>query len=149
MGGDNRCILDWSRSVRKKRKLEAAASENEQTLITEYIKILDDVQYLIKHNEQLSQLLNTQLSKPAIEPAVSGGSILGKITAAIKFNADKCPTQRRHDDTIKKFSTALYILCGSIGYEFLHKSIPQALPSLRTVQTAQVFSYTRGRVSIR
>ncbi len=40
---------------------------------------------------------------------------------------------RRHNETIKKFATILYIYTGSMAYEFIHRNLPEALPSLRTV----------------
>ena len=35
---------------------------------------------------------------------------------------------------LKKFATSLFICCGPLAYHFLHQNIPEALPSLRTVQ---------------
>lgn len=36
---------------------------------------------------------------------------------------------------MKKFSTSLFIYCGSLSYEFIYRNLSHALPSLRTVQT--------------
>ena len=35
----------------------------------------------------------------------------------------------------EKFSTSLFIYCGSLSYEFIYRNLSHALPSLRTVQT--------------
>lgn len=42
--------------------------------------------------------------------------------------------QRRHTEVLKKFATLLYINAGSMAYQFIQGNIPEALPSLRTVQ---------------
>lgn len=49
-------------------------------------------------------------------------------------NAGKQKTQRRHTEVLKKFATLLYINAGSMAYQFIQGNIPEALPSLRTVQ---------------
>ena len=142
-GGFTKCSLDWSRTARKKRKLDIAASDNQQTLITDYIEVLDEVHHLLKQNAHLSELLKKQLAtRMSNTPALSAGSILDRITTAIKTNSGKNPKQRRHDENIKKFSTALYILCGSMAYEFIHKNLPQAMPSVRTIQSTIHSQYT-------
>ena len=48
-------------------------------------------------------------------------------------NCLKFPTQRRHNNLIKQFATALFVYSGPIAYNFLHKNMPECLPSLRTV----------------
>ena len=57
-------------------------------------------------------------------------------------NCSKIPTQRRHDSLIKQFATALFVYSGPIAYNFMHKSIPEGLPSLRTVQRLVHSNYT-------
>ena len=62
------------------------------------------------------------------------------------FNAEKnyskLPTQRRHDNIMKQFVTALFVYSGPVAYNFIHKNIPECLPSLRTVQRLVDGSYT-------
>ena len=50
-------------------------------------------------------------------------------------NVGKTNSQKRHSLVLKKFSTLLLINAGSMAYEFIHKNMPEALPSLRTVQS--------------
>ena len=64
--------------------------------------------------------------------------VLEKIADTVKKNASKVPFSCRYDEVITKFSIALYILSGSMAYEFIHHNIPQALPCLRTVQKKKV-----------
>ena len=49
-------------------------------------------------------------------------------------NVSMLPKQRRHLDILKKFATSLFIYSGPMTYEFLHRNMQEALPSLRTVQ---------------
>ncbi len=67
--------------------------------------------------------------------------MLETIATAMKTNAGKIPVHRRHGEVIKKFAVALYILCGSMAYDFIYYNLPQALPSLRTVQSTVQSKY--------
>lgn len=48
----------------------------------------------------------------------------------------KCLSIPLKEDTLRflKNSTAPFIYCGPLAYDFLHQNMSQALPSLRTVQ---------------
>ena len=106
-----------------------------QTRLTDYFHVLDEVQHLLKKNQQLSDTISQSLHTELL--GTSGttiGTLLQKVLKNIEYNTGKIPTQRRHDTIIKKFATALYIFAGPMAYDFIHKNLPQALPSLRTVQ---------------
>ena len=49
-------------------------------------------------------------------------------------NVGKEKRQRQHPEVLKKFATLIDINAGSIAYQFIQGNIPEALPSLRTVQ---------------
>ena len=49
-------------------------------------------------------------------------------------NLEKLPKQRRHQQLLRKFFISLFIYCGPLAYDFIHSNMPEALPSLRTVQ---------------
>ena len=51
------------------------------------------------------------------------------------------PQGRRHSEVVKKFATSLFLLAGSMAYNLVHKNMPTAIPSLRTVQGAIHFQY--------
>ena len=53
----------------------------------------------------------------------------------LKEMPKKSCTQHRHPEILKKFATALFIYAGPLAYEFIQQNMPEALPSLRTVQT--------------
>ena len=61
-------------------------------------------------------------------------AVFQRLIANAERNLDKQPQQVRHDIILKKFATSLFIYCGSRAYTFIHNNMPQALPSLRTVQ---------------
>ena len=60
--------------------------------------------------------------------------LLKQLLANAEQNVIKVPQQRRHGQILKKFATSLFIYSGPLAYEFLQKNLPEALPSLRTVQ---------------
>ena len=109
--------------------------DSTQTYITDYFKVLDDIETLAKENEKLSKLLKQCCTNKYID---TGGHGLTPILRQILINAEKnvCkyPTQRRHTEILKKFATALFIYCGPLSYEFIHQNMCQVLPSLRSVQ---------------
>lgn len=101
------------------------------TTITDYFKVLDEIETLAKQNEELSKLLKECGSNKYFE---TGGHGLTPILRQILTNAEKnvCkhPTQRRHTEILKKFATALFIYCSPLSYEFIHQNMCQVLPSL-------------------
>ena len=62
-------------------------------------------------------------------------TILKQLMINAEKNVGKTNSQKRHSLVLKKFSTLLLINAGSMAYEFIHKNMPEALPSLRTVQS--------------
>ena len=60
--------------------------------------------------------------------------MLRQVILNAEANADKAGTGRRHPLILKKFATALFIYAGPLAYEFLQQNMPEALPSIRTVQ---------------
>jgi len=127
-GGANQTICE----LRKQRKIDL---DSTQTLITDYFKVLDEIEVLAKENEKLSRLI----SQCGLNPySIGGGHGLTPILKQMLINAEKnvykYPTQRRHSELLKKFATALFIYSGPLCYDFLHQNMPQALPSLRSVQ---------------
>ena len=144
-GGASRSGRDWFRYARHKHKLMESSNDPSQTRITDHMRLLDEVQYLLNKNKQLSDLICKQsIFKPELSasPTSELGSLLQKMLKNIQNNSGKHASQRRHDAVIKKFATALYILSGSMAYEFIQQNLPQALPSLRTVQTIVQTQYS-------
>ena len=60
-------------------------------------------------------------------------------------NIGKTDCQKRHSLILKKFCTLLLINAGSMAYDFIHKNMPEALPSLRKVQNIIHKEYTPFR----
>ena len=58
IGGGAHCngVIDWSREARAKRLLVIAGSDINQTLITQYYSIVDEIERLTQNNEVLSPL---------------------------------------------------------------------------------------------
>ena len=60
--------------------------------------------------------------------------ILRQLILNADKNLDRAPNHRRHSEILKKFATALLIYAGPLTYDFIQKNMPEALPSLRSVQ---------------
>jgi hypothetical protein len=103
----------WSRSARMKRKLEKASSDDAQTRITDYFKVLDNIEKLVQQNEELSLLLKQfQIGdeENPLSKQYSLTPILNQIILNAERNAKKSCTQRRHPEILKKFATALLFM---------------------------------------
>jgi len=126
-----------SQSEIAQKQLLKAASDPCQSHITDYFHILNDIEKLLQANSKLSDLLQ-QYKKEQSEVIVfhdaSFTSILRQLILNAERNLDKAPNHRRHSEILKKFSTALLIYAGPLTYDFIQKNMPEALPSLRTVQ---------------
>ena len=139
-------VADWSRSARKKRKLEKAGASCSQTKITDYFEVLNNIQKLERENAKLATLLqhlrNSDYKESKDYAHSSLTPILKQILLNSQANAEKLPKQRRHPEVLKTFSTALLIYAGPLAYEFLHQNMPEALPSLRTAQNIVQSEYS-------
>ena len=123
-------MTDWSKSARRKRKLDSIDSDLTQTKITSYYEVLDKIFQLMKKNEYLSELLQSALTDGGkANSKTDSVSVLHQLLANIE-NVKKNPKHRRHNDIIKKFATVLYIYSGSMAYDYIHKNMPEGLPSL-------------------
>jgi hypothetical protein len=127
-GASQTSSRDWSRAARARQKLQESANCPSQTKLTDYWKVLNEVEHLLRKNTQLSEFINNSIqhySHESIRP------LLNNILKNIERNIGKCQHQCRHESIIKKFATALYIFSGSMTYNFIHKNLPEALPFLR------------------
>jgi len=126
-----------SRSECVQRQLLKAASDPCKSRITDYFQILNDIEQLLKVNSKLSDLLQ-QYKKEQSEAIIchdeSFTPILRQLILNAERNLDQAPNHRQHSEILKKFSTALLIYAGPLTYDFIHKNMPEALPSLQTVQ---------------
>ena len=120
--------VDWSNNTRKTKKYLKPIPD--QPLITNYIKIVSDIELSIQQNPKLSSLIKANCdNKVEFSTAV-----LQRLFTNASNNAKQLPKQRRHDETIKKFSISLFFLAGPAAYEMLHQNLPEALPSLSLVK---------------
>lgn len=137
-GGAVNCVRDslgdWSRTARLKRKLDKAVALSSQMKLTDYFVILNNIEMLEKKNKKLITMIHYLSHNDSESGQSSLTPILKQILANSQSNAEKLPKQRRHTTVLKKFSTALLIYSGPLAYEFIQQNMPEALPSLRTVQ---------------
>ena len=92
---------------------------------------------MLKANLKLFDLLQ-QYRKEQSETIISHDASFTPILRQLSFNAernlDQAPNHRQHLEILKKISTALLIYAGPLTYDLIQKNLPEALPSLRTVQ---------------
>lgn len=124
---------DWSRSSRNKINLLKAGSDPQQLKITSFSKTVDDVERVLKEHPHMS-VLNRDLCQSKEHKGNKHNLLIKRLMANAEKNAIVLPNRKRHEEVLKKFATSLFIYCGPLSYEFLHRNMSNALPSLRTVQ---------------
>lgn len=97
---------------------------------------------LVNENQKLAQIIKSiGKGQPVEQRSVT--PILQQLMINAEENNGKNVRQRRHPLTLKKFGTLLYIYAGSMAYEFIHRNMAEALPSLRTVQSLVHSQYSK------
>ena len=135
---------EWSRKSRKQLSTLKMATDPSQTKITDYFEIIDQIEAITNSNPEFNNILQEackiqqqRLSASHNFTASTEGfsPLLKQLLTNAKANVDKMvPQAKRHNAIIKKFSTSLLIYAGPRAYNFLHVNMPQAIPSLRTIQ---------------
>lgn len=132
--------VDWStysRNNRMKRKLDAASSDN--TFITEYFPILNQIEYLFKQNKELENTLVSNISKVRADISFSKErSIRGVLRilcdTAVRNNDNSNSSANRYDEVLKKFCSSLYLIGGRLTYQTIQGNLPNSIPSITTLQ---------------
>ena len=139
--------VDWSYGSRKKMAMLKCASNPSQKKITNYFDLVDKIDLLSKSNDELMKAFNEankdRKSVLGENERVDFKSFFNQIVVNAEQNATKHPQGRRHSEGVKKFATSLFLYAGSMAYNLIHKNMPTALPSLRTVQEAIHSQYHR------
>ena len=91
-----------------------------------------------------STAVETPQETPREAPIVKKYSteLFNKLLTTAMNNCSLLPTGRRHSETIKKFSLSLWLIVGPAAYKLLHANMPEALPSLSTVERDAKKRYT-------
>lgn len=96
----------------------------------------------MEESPKISEILQTVQDRQGFERHVTGFSpLFRQLMLNAEKNLEKLPKQRRHQELLRKFSISLFIYCGPVAYHFIHSNMPEALPSLRTVQRAVSSEY--------
>ena len=101
-------------------------SDPNQLKLTDFFSVVNKVVQLLETDEhhELKSAHQTKNLSP----------LLKQLMINAEKNVQRLPKQRRHDELLKKFATSLLIFAGPISYDFVHQKMPEAIPSLRTVQ---------------
>ena len=135
-------IIDtnWSRKTRSYIK-NLSASKNSHK-ITEYVPIVNQIDKLILENKQLSTFINSNLQPSKPSQVIFNSAFLQKLYENSVINASRKPNGHRHNEIVIKFSTSLFIWSGPIAYEFLHRNMPAAIPSISLIRNKIHSQYT-------
>ena len=107
--------------------------------ILDFFGIIDNVVMLLEIKEDES---HNSISDPVdISQRNKLSPLLKHLMSNAEKNVQKMPKQRRHNELLKKFATSLLIFAGPLSYEFVHRNMPEALPSLRSVQRILLNEY--------
>lgn len=118
--------LNWSYAARKnKKRLEYDPT---QLRLTEYLQITD------KQIKEVDMVLKDLQPKKQSDKKQFSTAFFQQLLQNAYNNCSHLPQSRRHSEVVKKFSLSLLLRTGSTGYQLLHKNMPEALPSLSTVQ---------------
>ena len=121
----------WSHAARKRKLLLRVGNDSNQTLLTHYYSIVDEIERLT-HNSIVLSTLRKQESDES--KAMLFGPVIRQMIANAERNAVTLPQGIRHPEILKKFATALFIYAGPLAYDFCNITCIMALPSLRTIQ---------------
>ena len=127
--------------LREGSKLEEAGMVLDQSQITDYFSVMNEIEHLLSENSRLASLLHCSTSNTGSENNSCTGlstssftAVLQQIISNAEQNASRLPQGARHPEVVQKFATSLFIYTGPLAYEFLQQNLSQSLPSVRTVQ---------------
>ena len=87
-----------------------------QTTITFFFSISDEISKLIKENQHLVKIIHSLREQKHENPNVT--AILSELMSNACHNINKVPNNRRFDEVMVKFSTSLLIYAGPLAYRF-------------------------------
>lgn len=130
----------YSRLERRKRKLKLSCTK--QPLISSVFPLLNEVEIVIKKNNELKKCFISCMNSANRDESESVTphnelneeslhNFLSSLMKTAKENSKKDKLGKRYDSTIKMFSTYLFLIGGRLLYETLQLNLP--LPSTTTV----------------
>ena len=125
-------FVDWSYATCKVKKY--LKYNPNQTVITEWFPIVDKINALIQANQHVSALVKNNQAYST--------TLFQKLLLNAQKNCELLPKQRRHAEVMKKFAISILLVAGPCAYKLLHANMPEALPSLNTVQRQIKKSYS-------
>lgn len=132
---------DWSRTTRQHLALLKAGSDSNQAKITSFFEVVDKISSIIDNSPEISGVFQVVQNQRIERKIDNFCPLLRQLLSNAEKNVLKLPQQRRHELLLKKFATSLFIYSGPLAYNFLHRNLPEALPSLRTVQRVVSHEY--------
>ena len=124
--------MTQSRLQKRKSKLEVAGQECNK--ITNYFKILNEMEILLKENLEVKARLANNMSKISHEPMTSEYKMLNVLLECAQENAGKEPGGRRFKEVMKEFAFLVFSLGRLALYEILCFADNLPFPSVTTIR---------------
>lgn len=124
----------YTRASRNRRRRENIIRKTKhQLLVTNYVKHLDRIEFIMKQNNDLKKILYQEI--PEFNTKDTEGCIptfLKILNEAAKYNMKMVKNNKFSDDLLQ-FSVYLFIIGGRLLCESLYANLKKSLPSLSTV----------------
>nr|CAI5841425.1 unnamed protein product [Callosobruchus analis] len=124
--------LKYQRSSRTKRSRERL--DLNQTSITNFFTIVDKVYKVLNDSAgKDNTFFHTVFSSESKVNQNDLGSFLNKLLEISRRNVQGPKNKNFYDRALKRFAIYIYYVGGGLLYETLHANLPQALPSITTL----------------
>jgi len=130
--------IDWSRSARNKLALLKSACDPNQTRITSFCDLIENVNAILSEIPAVSNAIQEVTTTRSVDFP----PLFKCLIENAEKNLVKAPHQVRYNTLLKKFATSLAIYGGPMTYNFIASNLSRALPNLRTVQRYIAAEYT-------
>ena len=105
--------------------------EPNQPKITNYISIPIKVQEILQHS---STKESPDVDKDEDQAFKFSTELFKKLIDNAQNNCSLVPKARRHNEIVKSYSLSLLVMIGPSAYKLIHANMPEAFPSLSTVE---------------
>jgi len=104
--------------------------EPNQPRITDYISIPTKVQEILQQYSKESP----DVEKDEDQELKFSTELFKKLIENAQNNCRLVPKARRHNEIVKSYSLSLLVMVGPSSYNLIHANMPEAFPSLSTVE---------------
>ncbi|CAH1183949.1 unnamed protein product [Phaedon cochleariae] len=125
----------YTRASRNRRRRENISTKTKQyqLLITNYVEHLDQIEFVMKENDDLKKILFQEIPELNTTDTESNIPVFLKILNKAAQQNMKLTKNNKFSDDLLQFSVYLFIIGGRLLYESLYANLKKSLPSVSTV----------------